>query len=448
MHIHFISIAGAAMHNLALALHQKGIHITGSDDAIFEPSHSRLSKVGLLPEQLGWFPEKITSDIDAVIVGMHAKKNNPELLRAQELGIEIYSYPEFIYEQSKYKTRVVIAGSHGKTTITSMVLHVMKYHNKSVDYLVGAQLEGFDTMVRLTDNAEFIVLEGDEYLSSPIDLRPKMHLYQPNIALISGIAWDHINVFPSQENYQEQFEIFIKQITQGGILIYNEEDAILQSIVKQTENAIRKIPYVTPEYIVIDGQTYLLTPDGQMPLAIFGQHNMNNLAGAKWVCQNMGIDQDDFYEAIATFKGASKRLEKLKDTPQLIVFKDFAHAPSKVSATLNAVREQFPKRNLIACLELYTYSSLNRDFLQQYKHSLDKADQAVILYNREALSLKGNSDISETDIRTAFERTDLQVFTNSTDFQQFIYSYPYQNDVLLLMSSGNYGGIDFSLIGQ
>ncbi|GIZ14721.1 UDP-N-acetylmuramate--L-alanine ligase [Capnocytophaga catalasegens] len=447
MHVHFISIAGAAMHNLALALHQKGIYVTGSDDAIFEPSHSRLSKAGLLPEQLGWFPEKITSDIDAIIIGMHAKKDNPELIQAQKLGIKIYSYPEFIYEQSKHKTRVVIAGSHGKTTITSMILHVMKYHDRRVDYLVGAQLEGFDTMVRLTDDAEFIVLEGDEYLSSPIDLRPKIHWYLPNIALISGIAWDHINVFPSQENYQKQFEIFIKQITQGGILIYNEEDTILKTLVKQTENAIRKIPYSTPEYIVVDGQTYLLTPDGQMPLTIFGQHNMNNLAGAKWVCQNMGIDQEDFYEAIATFKGASKRLEKLKDTPQLIVFKDFAHAPSKVFATLSAVREQFPKRNLIACLELYTYSSLNRNFLQQYKHSLDKANQAVILYNREALSLKGNSDISEDDIRTAFERTDLQIFTNTTDFQKFIYSYPYQNDVLLLMSSGNYGDIDFSLIG-
>ena len=305
MRIHFIAIGGSAMHNLALAMHNKGYQVTGSDDAIFEPSKTRLQNKGLLPTELGWFAEKITSDIEAIILGMHAKEDNPELLKAKELGLKIYSYPEFLYEQSKDKTRVVIGGSHGKTTITSMILHVMKYHNIEVDYMVGAQLEGFDTMVHLTQDNDFIVLEGDEYLSSPIDRRPKFHLYKPNIALLSGIAWDHINVFPTYENYLEQFEIFINQITNGGILVYNEEDTDLKTLAENTLNPIRKIPYGTPNYSVQNGITLLETPEGDMPIEVFGKHNLNNLNGAKWICQNMGVDEADFYEAIASFKGAS-----------------------------------------------------------------------------------------------------------------------------------------------
>lgn len=443
MRVHFISIGGAAMHNLALALHQKGIQVSGSDDVIFEPSRSRLAKAGLLPDFFGWFPEKITSELDAVILGMHAKADNPELLKAQELGIKIYSYPEFIYEQSKHKTRVVIGGSHGKTTITAMILHVMNYHNRNVDYLVGAQIEGFDTMVRITDESEFIVIEGDEYLSSAIDPRPKFHLYRPTLALISGIAWDHINVFPTEEIYEEQFAIFIEKITQGGILIYNQEDEKLVSLVEKSKNQIRKIPYKTPEFVIDDGVTYLETPDGHMPLEVFGKHNMNNLEGAKWVCQNMGIDPADFYEAIASFKGASKRLEQMVKTNKLMVFKDFAHSPSKVKATLKAVCEQFTDKNVIACLELYTYSSLNSEFLKQYQNALNQANEAIVLYDREALKIKGKLDISEQEIKAAFARADILVFTNSDDFQKYIYSRNYQNDVLLLMSSGNYGGIDF-----
>lgn len=443
MRIHFISIGGAAMHNLALTLQQKGYIITGSDDTIFEPSFSRLAKANLLPEKMGWFPEKITSEIDAIILGMHAKADNPELLKAQELGLKIYSYPEFVYEQSKYKTRVVIGGSHGKTTITAMILHVMNYHNREVDYLVGAQIDGFDTMVRLTDDAEFIVIEGDEYLSSAIDLRPKFHLYKPTVALISGIAWDHINVFPTEEIYNEQFTIFIDKITQGGILIYNEEDTTLRTIVEKSENQIRKIPYQTPQYTINNGITYLETPDGQMPLEIFGHHNMSNLAGAKWVCQNMGIDEIDFYEAIATFKGASKRLEQVVTSPKLTIFKDFAHSPSKVKATLNAVREQYPAPQLIACLELYTYSSLHSEFLKQYKDTLKNTDVAIVLYDKEALKIKGKADIEEDEIRSGFARSDIQIFTNSVDFQNYIYNTSYQNTILLLMSSGNYGGVDF-----
>ena len=321
MNIHFIAIGGSAMHNLAIALHNKGYHVTGSDDTIHDPSKSRLERKGLLPEAFGWFPEKITSDLDVIILGMHAKKDNPELLKAQDMGLKIYSYPEFLYEQSKDKTRVVIGGSHGKTTITSMILHVLDYNDMEVDYMVGAQLEGFETMVHLTTENEFMVLEGDEYLSSPIDRRPKFHLYKPNIALLSGIAWDHINVFPTFEGYVNQFRIFTDSLTDGGIMVYNEEDAILKEVVESSTHSIKKYEYSTPVYQIEDGVTYIDTPDGLMPLEIFGDHNLQNLAGAKWVCQHMGIDEEDFYEAIASFKGASKRLEKIAESSETLFIK-------------------------------------------------------------------------------------------------------------------------------
>ena len=443
MRTHFIAIGGAAMHNLALALHNKGYQITGSDDAIFEPSKSRLEKKGLLPIEMGWFPEKITTDIEAVILGMHAKEDNPELLKAQELGLKIYSYPEFLYEQSKNKTRVVIGGSHGKTTITSMILHVMHYHNIEVDYMVGAQLEGFDTMVHLTEDNDFIVLEGDEYLSSPIDRRPKFHLYRPNIALLSGIAWDHINVFPTFENYVEQFEIFVNQITKGGILVYNEEDETVKKVVEETTNTIRKIAYQTPSYTVEDGTTLLDTPEGPMPIEVFGAHNLNNLAGAKWICQNMGVDEADFYEAIASFKGASKRLEKIAEGKGKVAYKDFAHSPSKVSATTQAVKAQYPNRKLVACLELHTYSSLNAEFLKEYEGALDAADVAVVFYSPDAVKIKQLEEVTYDQIAQSFKRTDLIIYTNPQEFKDFLFSYDLNNSALLLMSSGNYGGLNF-----
>jgi UDP-N-acetylmuramate: L-alanyl-gamma-D-glutamyl-meso-diaminopimelate ligase len=443
MRTHFIAIGGAAMHNLALALHNKGYQVTGSDDAIFEPSKSRLEKKGLLPLEMGWFPEKITSDIEAIILGMHAKADNPELLKAQELGLKIYSYPEFLYEQSKNKTRVVIGGSHGKTTITSMILHVMHYHNINVDYMVGAQLEGFDTMVHLTHENDFIVLEGDEYLSSPIDRRPKFHLYQPNIALLSGIAWDHINVFPTFENYVEQFEIFVNQITKGGILVYNEEDQSVKKVAETTENTIRKIPYATPNYTVENGVTLLETPEGKMPIEVFGAHNLNNLAGAKWICQNMGVDEADFYEAIASFKGASKRLEKIAEGNGKVAYKDFAHSPSKVSATTKAVKSQYPDRKLIACLELHTYSSLNAQFLKEYQGALDAADVAVVFYSPDAVKIKQLDEVSYDQIAQSFQRDDLIIYTNPADFKKYLFSQDFKNASLLLMSSGNYGGLSF-----
>jgi UDP-N-acetylmuramate: L-alanyl-gamma-D-glutamyl-meso-diaminopimelate ligase len=443
MRTHFIAIGGAAMHNLALALHNKGYQVTGSDDAIFEPSKARLEKKGLLPAEMGWFPEKITQDIEAIILGMHAKADNPELLKAQELGLKIYSYPEFLYEQSKNKTRVVIGGSHGKTTITSMILHVMHYHSIEVDYMVGAQLEGFDTMVHLTHENDFIVLEGDEYLSSPIDRRPKFHLYQPNIALLSGIAWDHINVFPTFENYVEQFEIFVNQITKGGILVYNEEDETVKKVAEASTNPIRKMPYHTPSYTVEDGTTLLDTPEGPMPIEVFGAHNLNNLAGAKWICQNMGVDEADFYEAIASFKGASKRLEKIAEGKGKVAYKDFAHSPSKVSATTKAVKNQYPNRKLIACLELHTYSSLNAEFLKEYEGALDAADVAVVFYSPDAVKIKQLEEVTYDQIAQSFKRDDLIIYTNPQEFKNFLFGYDLDNSALLLMSSGNYGGLDF-----
>ncbi len=445
MRTHFIAIGGSAMHNLALALHNKGYQVTGSDDAIFEPSRTRLEKKGILPEEMGWFPEKITSDIEAVILGMHAKADNPELLKAQELGLKIYSYPEFLYEQSKNKTRVVIGGSHGKTTITSMILHVMHYHNINVDYMVGAQLEGFDTMVHLTEENDFMVLEGDEYLSSPIDRRPKFHLYQPNIALISGIAWDHINVFPTYENYVEQFEIFIQKITNGGILVYNENDSEVKRVAEAATNPIRKLSYSTPAYKVENGTTLLETPDGDMPIEVFGAHNLNNLAGAKWICQNMGVDEADFYEAIASFKGASKRLEKIASNANNVAYKDFAHSPSKVSATTKAVKQQYPDKKLIACLELHTYSSLNAEFLKEYEGALDAADVAVVFYSPDAVKIKQLEEVTYEQIAQSFNRKDLIIYTNPDAFKEFLYHLKFDTEkiALLLMSSGNYGGLNF-----
>ena len=446
MKIHFIAIGGSAMHNLALALCQKGYRITGSDDSIFEPSRSRLEKYGILPEKMGWFPEKITPDLDAVVLGMHAHEDNPELLKAKELNLKIYSYPEFLYEQSKDKTRVVIAGSHGKTTITSMILHVMNYHHLDVDYMVGAQLEGFDTMVKLTDTNEFMVLEGDEYLSSPIDHRSKFLLYRPNIALISGIAWDHINVFPTFEAYKQPFIDFINSISQGGVLVYNSEDKEVTNIIEKSENYLKKFPYSAPNFVIKNGEVFLQTEEGEIRLSIFGYHNLLNLEGARLICNQLGVQDGDFYEAIMSFKGASQRLEKIYENSEYIVYKDFAHAPSKVTATVNSVRENYPNRNLVACLELHTYSSLNPNFLQQYKNSLAKADQAVVFYSREALEIKRMQPISEEFIRQSFGREDLKVFTDSDALEKYLSSLNKTNSIFLMMSSGNYGGMKLDKI--
>ena len=444
MKTHFIAIGGSAMHNLAIALKDKGYQVTGSDDAIFEPSKSRLERKGILPAELGWFPEKLTSDIDAVILGMHAHADNPELARAKELGLKIYSYPEFLYEQSKEKTRVVIGGSHGKTTITSMILHVLNFHQKDIDYMVGAQLEGFDCMVKITNDNDFMILEGDEYLSSPIDLRSKFLLYQPNIALISGIAWDHINVFKTFDDYVEQFRKFVASITPGGVLVYNEEDAEVVKVVESAENYFRKIPYKTPEYEIVNGIVNLKTDMGDIPLSVFGKHNLLNMEGARFICSQLGIMEEEFYEAIMSFKGASKRLEKVERKDGGLLYKDFAHAPSKVKATVSAFAEQFSKTETFGFLELHTYSSLNPVFLEQYDHAMDGLDNAVVFYSEDALKIKRMEPISPELIKEKFKNENLKVFTNAENLHQYWETLDKSKGAFLMMSSGNFGGLDLT----
>ena len=448
MRVHFIAIGGAAMHNLAIALKNKNFTVSGSDDVINDPSRSRLKNHGLLPSEDGWNVERISEELDAVILGMHAKADNPELLKAKELGLKIFSYPEFIYNQSVNKKRVVIGGSHGKTTITSMILHVMNYNNVDVDYMVGAQLKGFDVMVKLTDENQYIVLEGDEYLTSPIDLRPKFHLYKPDLALISGIAWDHINVFPTYEIYLEQFRIFIDSISENGALIYNAEDIDLNNIVSQSKSRVKKIPYTTPAYFVNDNVTYLQVNNEKIPLKIFGKHNINNLMGAKFICQEMGISQESFFNAICSFDGASNRLELMSKNSNSIAYKDFAHSPSKVKATTDAVKSQNSKKKIVACLELHTFSSLNIDFIKHYKNSLDSADEAVIFYSQKAIELKKMQNLNSNEVVKAFNHDNLIVVSSKEELITYLRSLEYSNLALLMMSSGKFGGLNFSLISD
>ena len=428
------------MHNLAIALHRKGNRVTGSDDAIYEPSRSRLEKEDLLPQSFGWDANRIDESIDAIILGMHAKADNPELLAAKALSLPVYSYPEYLYEAAKEKTRVVIGGSHGKTSITAMILHVLDYWDLSVDYMVGAQLEGFDIMTHLTEDNEFVVLEGDEYLSSAIDRRPKFHLYKPNIALISGIAWDHVNVFPTKADYIEQFKLFIETMTAGGILIYNQEDEVLEELVATSEHPIRKIPYQTHLYTIDNGQTQLESEEGPIPLQIFGQHNMSNLSGALLVCTQMGIEPVMFYEAIPSFGGASKRLELFADRPGKRIYRDFAHAPSKVQATTQAVREQFPNDLFLACLELHTFSSLDTSFIHTYANCLAQTDIAVVFIDDEARKGKGKDLLDEDTIRNAFSHQSLYVFYDTETLSNWLRQQP--ASIVLMMSSGHFGGLD------
>lgn len=446
MKIHFIAIGGAAMHNLAIALKENGHEVTGSDDQIFDPSKSRLESHGLLPEEFGWHPEKLTEDIDAVILGMHAREDNPELRRAQELDLLVYSYPAFIFDQSQKKTRVVIAGSHGKTTITSMILHVLKKLGEDFDYLVGAQIEGFDTMVRLS-NAPVIILEGDEYLSSPIDRRPKFHLYDPHVALISGIAWDHVNVFPTFDNYLRQFEIFVDEMMSDGALIYCRADETLDACVQDFGQHLELIPYETPKYEVEEGRTKILRNLDKTEVGVFGEHNLQNLMGAQLVCEQIGISEQQFFDAIADFNGAARRLEELGRNDSSVVYKDFAHSPSKLMATTKAVKAQWPDRHLVACMELHTFSSLTKEFLVEYDKAMDEADTAIVFYKKETIEQKRLDPISEEEVKEAFGREDLIVFTDSQALQDHLQSIAWLGKNLLFMSSGNFGGIDVDEFG-
>jgi len=446
--IYFIAIGGSAMHNLAIALHLSGNSVSGSDDEIFNPSKGRLEKYGLLPDKMGWDESRISNEIDIVILGMHARENNPELIKAQELGLPIFSYPEYIYEATKEKTRVVIGGSHGKTTITSMVLHVLNFHKKENDYMVGAQLEGFEVMVKLTDSAEIAVLEGDEYLSSPIDRRPKFHLYNPNVALLTGIAWDHINVFPTFENYCEQFEIFINKIEEGGSLVYFSGDKEIEKLVSNSKRNIDFIPYSTPEYTIDNGVTTLISNEGSYPLEIFGEHNLQNLNGARLVCEQIGISSKEFYSVIQKFTGASKRLETITKNDKTHILKDFAHSPSKLQATTKAVKNQYPDRELIACIELHTFSSLNQEFLSEYKNTMLEADKAFVNFRPKAIEHKKLAMLSENDVKNAFFSENVTVFTNSDELMKTVKSINFENKNLLLMSSGNFDGVDFEELGN
>jgi len=436
MNIHLIAIGGSAMHNMALALHHKGYKITGSDDAIFSPSKERLLKRNLLPKKMGWFPEKITKDLDAIILGMHARIDNPEMIKAKELGIPIYSYPEYIFEQSKNKKRVVIGGSHGKTSITAMILHVLQNLNIDCDYMVGAQLEGFETMVKLTHQAPIIILEGDEYLSSPIDRRPKFHLYHPHIAVLSGIAWDHINVFPTFEMYVDQFRIFKNMVK--DTLIYCSEDEEIDKLAKE-ESKCKLVPYSTPEHKIKEGITSVEGTE----LLIFGNHNLQNLNAAKLVCNELEISDTDFYKEISTFKGASNRLELVRKTNTSAVYKDFAHSPSKLKAASSAMKKQFQERKLVACMELHTFSSLNEEFLKQYTGCMDEPDTAIVYFSPEAIVHKKLEPISKEQVHTAFGRENLLVFTNSIELEEYLKSLNWNNKNLLMMSSGTFNGIEF-----
>ncbi len=446
MRYHFIAIGGAVMHNLALALHHLGHSITGSDDQIFEPSRTRLEKYGLLPAQLGWFPEKINAEMDAVILGMHARGDNPELLEAQKLGVRIFSFPEFIAHHSQDKMRLVIAGSHGKTTITSMLMHVLKQAGRSFDYLVGSQIEGFETMVQISD-APLIILEGDEYLTSPLDPRPKFLWYHPHFALISGIAWDHMNVFPTWESYVQAFRDFSNSMPSDGYLVYDESDDALTTLMKEDGLPGLHVGYSAHSYRVADEQCFLITENGrEIPIEVFGEHNFKNIQGAYLLCKQIGLTDDEFYDGISTFKGAAKRMECWKNTSKEVVYRDFAHSPSKLKATVDAVRLQYPKREMLAVFELFTYSSLNADFLPQYKNAMQAADEAWVYYNPAQLELKKLPFFPPEQVALEFHHSNFRVFTDSQELFENLKKRNQENSALLLMSSGNFNNLPLEQI--
>jgi UDP-N-acetylmuramate: L-alanyl-gamma-D-glutamyl-meso-diaminopimelate ligase len=442
MNVHFIAIGGTAMHNLAIALKRKGYQVTGSDDEFFEPSLSRLKAEGLLPEEKGWHPETIDTHLDAVILGMHARIDNPELHRAQDLGIPVYSYPEYLLEQSKNKTRIVIGGSHGKTTITSMIIHAFRQNGIDCDYMVGAASDGLEDTVRLSENASFMVIEGDEYLTSPIDLRPKFHLYRPHIALISGIAWDHINVFPSFENYVDQFRIFCTLMEKGGALVYYSGDNVVSEIAEKANQGIRKIPYDVPKHEYADGKPVVFFSGNSYQLEVFGEHNLANLNGAMQVCLQLGVREEAFMEAMTSFAGARNRLQLLEETSDFVLYKDFAHSPSKAKATAEAVRQKYPHRKILACLELHTYSSLNKKFLSSYRGTLEAIDIPVVYFNPHAVALKKMPLLSAREIEEAFGHSRLVVFSDSEELKRFLEEQDWRQSVLLMMSSGDFNGIN------
>lgn len=429
------------MHNLAIALHRKGYDVTGSDDEIFEPSRTRLKNEGILPEELGWYPEKLDESYESVILGMHARIDNPELIRAKELGLKVYSYPEYLYEQSKNKIRIVIGGSHGKTTITSMILHVMKHAGIETDFMVGAQLEGFDVMVRLSETAKYMVIEGDEYLTSPIDRVPKFHKYHPHIAVISGIGWDHVNVFPTFDSYLEQFRIFVDTIENGGCLIYDNNDIEARKIAANAK--VSACGYDIHQYESDGEETNLIVANEKIKVHVFGEHNMKNINAAYNVCKKIGISDEIFYRSIASFKGASRRLELLFENKEKnnLVFRDFAHAPSKVMATVKALREQYKDRFLTVVFELHTYSSLSEVFIDHYKYCLDNCDKAIVFYDPHAVAIKKLEMMSDERIVEGFARKDICVVHSKDELIKLLEYSLRENVVAGFMSSGDFNGL-------
>ncbi len=444
MEIHFIAIGGSAMHNLAIALHIQGHKVSGSDDQIFEPSRTRLFRHGLLPDKIGWYPGRLHKGLDAVIVGMHAKGDNPELARSQELGLKVFSYPEFLYYGAKNKTRIVIGGSHGKTTITAMIMHVLKYHNIDADYMVGALIEGFDVMVKLTDDAPVIVMEGDEYPSSPIDPRPKFHLYKPHVAVISGIAWDHVNVFKTYDDYLEQFRKFIHCIEDEGKLIYCSEDKTVTELCETvSDESLCLFPYALPGYRITKGQTYIIRGEKSYPIRLFGKHNLLNLNAARMVLAQLGVSDEQFFDAMQEFKGAGKRMEIIYRDESKMIIRDFAHAPSKLKATVEAVKEQYPSKHLLACMELHTYSSLSKHFLSHYEGCMDAADEAIVFYSPHALELKRLPALAPETVAQAFKKPGIKVFNDKNMLERELHGKDVENTCFLMMSSGDFGGMNF-----
>ncbi len=447
MNVHFIAIGGSAMHNLAIALSRKYYKVTGSDDEIFEPSATRLKKQGIFPTQIGWNTENIHEKLDAIIVGMHAREDNPELLKARSMGIPVFSYPEYLYEQSKDKIRVVIGGSHGKTSITAMILHAISMVGLDVDYMVGAQLEGYDCMVKLSDTAKIMILEGDEYLSSPIDRRPKFHLYHPSIALISGIAWDHINVFPTFENYVSQFDVFCQKIEKSGVLLYNQEDDVVKQLGTKYSNKLNSIAYSTPNYSTNINGTEIEFEGKKYVFQIFGAHNMQNLMGAMEICKQIGVSNDEFLSALQSFKGAGKRLQKVAEKNGFVMFKDFAHSPSKLKATTSAVKEQFKEKQVVACMELHTFSSLNKEFLPLYHGAMKHADRAIVYFNPDVVKHKRLPAISVEEVKIAFG-DNVEVYNLTEEVLHIVKNINVNDSILLMMSSGNFDGVDYELLGE
>ncbi|HUS85677.1 MAG TPA: Mur ligase family protein [Bacteroidales bacterium] len=448
MRVHFIAIGGAVMHNLAIALHKKGYQVTGSDDEIFEPSRSRLNDYGLLPDKEGWDPSGITRDIDTIILGMHAKGDNPELEKSKKLGLNVKSFPEFLYEQTRNKKRIVIGGSHGKTTITAIIMHVLKECGLNFDYMVGSVIDGFDTMVGLSDSSEIAVFEGDEYLTSTLDRRPKFHIYKPDVAVISGIAWDHINVFPEYNIYVDQFRIFVNQITTNGTLIFNEGDSIVKEIAIKARGDIKIVAYTMHAHFQNKNGFYGATHNRIIPLKIFGEHNMQNMSAAKEVCLMAGVSEDDFYSAMQTFRGSAKRLQLLRERGSSAMYLDFAHAPSKVTATVNAVVDRYPGHRIIVCFELHTYSSLNRDFLPQYRNTLSKADRAFVYYNPHALKLKRLDNLDAHEVKRSFGNQNVEVFDDSEKLIVRLFEEKGDKRIYLLMSSGDFNGTDIKKLAE